>query len=49
MRPGRSTAMCLPGTLPPSFNDAAFIFTPPPDAKKIVLAQESADTTEQEQ
>lgn len=39
----------LTWNLAPSFNDAAFIFTPPPDAKKIVLAQESADTTEQEQ
>lgn len=39
----------LTWNLAPSFNDGAFTFTPPPDAKKIVLAQESPDTTETEQ
>ena len=39
----------LTWNLAPSFNDDAFVFNPPPDAKRIVLAQENADTTEKEQ
>ena len=36
----------LTWNLAPSFNDGAFVFDPPPDAKKIILEGKSADTTE---
>jgi hypothetical protein len=36
----------LTWNLAPSFNDDAFIFDPPPDAKRIVLAEETPDATE---
>ncbi len=39
----------LTWNLAPSFNDGAFVFTPPPGAKRIVLAQEKTDATEKEQ
>lgn len=39
----------LTWNLAPSFNNEAFVFNPPPDAKKIVLAQETADSTEKDQ
>jgi hypothetical protein len=39
----------LTWNLAPSFNDEAFVFNPPPDAKRIVLAQENPDATEKEQ
>jgi hypothetical protein len=39
----------LTWNLAPSFNDEAFVFNPPPDAKRIVLAQENADATEKDQ
>ena len=34
----------LDWNLAPSFNEAAFEFDPPPDAHKIVLAEESAQS-----
>jgi hypothetical protein len=36
----------LTWNLAPSFNDAAFAFDPPPDAKRIVLAEEKPDATQ---
>ena len=36
----------LSWNLAPSFNDEAFVFDPPPDAKRIVLAQQNPDATE---
>jgi hypothetical protein len=32
--------------LAPSYNDEAFVFDPPPDAKRVLLAGQQADTTE---
>jgi len=36
----------LAWNLAPSFNDGAFAFDPPPDAKRVVLQGETADATE---
>jgi hypothetical protein len=36
----------LTWNLAPSFNDGAFAFDPPPDAKRVVLAGQQADTAE---
>jgi len=32
----------------PSFNDEAFVFDPPPDAKRVILEGEKADATEKQ-
>jgi hypothetical protein len=39
----------LTWNLAPSFNNEAFVFNPPPDAKRIVLAEEQSDSTQKEQ
>jgi hypothetical protein len=39
----------LTWNLAPSFNNEAFVFNPPPDAKRIVLAEEQGDSTQKEQ
>ena len=39
----------LTWNLAPSFNNDAFVFNPPPDAKRIVLAEEQGDSTQKEQ
>jgi hypothetical protein len=39
----------LTWNLAPSFNDDAFVFDPPPDAKRIVLAEENTDATDKKQ
>jgi hypothetical protein len=39
----------LTWNLAPSFNNEAFVFNPPPDAKRIVLAEEQNDSTQKEQ
>jgi hypothetical protein len=36
----------LSWNLAPSFNEQAFVFDPPPDAKRIVLAEEKADASQ---
>jgi hypothetical protein len=36
----------LSWNLAPSFNDGAFAFDPPPDAKRVILEEEKPDTTE---
>lgn len=36
----------LTWNLAPSFNDGAFVFNPPPDAKRIVIAEEKTDATQ---
>ena len=36
----------LTWNLAPSFNDDAFVFNPPADAKRVVLAGDKADATE---
>jgi len=36
----------LTWNLAPSFNDGAFAFDPPPDAKRVILEGENADATE---
>ena len=36
----------LTWNLAPSFNDAAFVFDPPPDAKRIIFEGQNADATE---
>jgi hypothetical protein len=36
----------LTWNLAPSFNDGAFAFDPPPDAKRVVLEQQKSDATE---
>ena len=36
----------LTWNLAPSFNDGAFAFDPPPDAKRVILAAENSDDTE---
>src|SRR5271168_3313187 len=36
----------LTWNLAPSFNDGAFAFDPPPDAKRVLLEQQNADSTE---
>jgi hypothetical protein len=36
----------LAWNLAPSFNDGAFAFDPPPDAKRVVLQEEKSDATE---
>jgi hypothetical protein len=38
----------LTWNLAPSFNDEAFVFDPPPDAKRVILEGEKADATEKE-
>jgi hypothetical protein len=38
----------LTWNLAPSFNDEAFVFYPPPDAKRVILEEEKADATEKE-
>jgi len=38
----------LTWNLAPSFDDTAFVFDPPPDAKRIVLAEENGKTTGKE-
>jgi hypothetical protein len=38
----------LTWNLAPSFNDEAFVFDPPPDAKRVILEGEKTDATEKE-
>ena len=39
-------SITLAWNLAPSFNDAAFVFDPPPDAKRIIFEGQNADATE---
>jgi len=39
-------SMTLAWNLAPSFNEAAFVFDPPPDAKRILFEGQTADATE---
>jgi hypothetical protein len=39
-------SMTLAWNLAPSFNDAAFVFDPPPDAKRIIFEGQNADAAE---
>ncbi len=39
-------SMTLTWNLAPSFNSAAFVFDPPPDARRILFEGQTADTTE---
>jgi hypothetical protein len=36
----------LTWNLAPSFNDAAFVFDPPPDAQRILLAEQKPDANQ---